>query len=77
MPDKMYSKYVLKIDDEPKKAKSGTVQEEEEDNDFEITQEVIDQIHKKFSGVSIEDARKIILEITSDMVTELKVGYMI
>jgi hypothetical protein len=73
MPHKMYSKYVLKIDDEPKKAKTGTVQEEDEDNDFEITNEVIEEIHKKFIGVAIEDAKKIILEITTELVTDLKV----
>lgn len=58
----------------PKKFKSGTVQEENEDldNDFEITNEVIDQIHQKFNGISIEDARKIILETTNELVTDLK-----
>ncbi len=75
MPDKMYSKYILKIDDEFKKAKTGTVQEEDEDNDFEITNEVIEEIHKKFTGVAIDDAKKIILEITTELVTDLKVTY--
>ena len=69
----MYNKYVLKIDDE-KKAKSGTVQEEswDLDNDLEISNEVIDQIHKKFSAISIEDARRIILETTNELVSDLK-----
>lgn len=74
MPDKMYSKYVLKIDDDPKKMKSGTVQEEDEDlnNDLEMNQELIDQIHSKFNNLTVEDARKIILEVTNDLVTDLK-----
>ncbi len=73
IPLKMYNKYVLKIDDE-KKAKSGTVQEEsgDLDNDLEISNEVIDQIHKKFSAISIEDARRIILETTNELVSDLK-----
>ncbi len=73
IPLKMYNKYVLKIDDE-KKAKSDTVQEEsgDLDNDLEISNEVIDQIHKKFSAISIEDARRIILETTNELVSDLK-----
>ena len=69
----MYLFYNEKI--QPKKAKSGTVQEEDEDNDLDLTQEVIDKIQEKFSGLSIDDARKIIVEITNELVTDLKASY--
>ena len=39
---------------------------------MEISNEVIDQIHKKFSAISIEDARRIILETTNELVSDLK-----
>lgn len=74
MSEQTYNKYVLKIDDDEEKIghKSGTVIEEDENQDFEIKQELIDQISEKFSGLSIEDARKIIFEVTNEMVTDLK-----
>ena len=38
-----------------------------------IGPQIAEQITKKFEGISIEDAKKIIYEVTNEMISELKV----
>ncbi len=39
----------------------------------ELKSELVEQIHQKFSGLTIEDAKKIIFQVTNSMVADLKV----
>ena len=68
MPEKIYKKYILKIEDEIKD------DDFEKAENIELKQEVIDQIHSRFEGVSIEDAKQIIFEVTNEIITDLKVN---
>ena len=45
----------------------------EKPENMQLNEEVITQIHQKFQGLSIEDAKKIIFEVTSELVNDLKV----
>lgn len=36
----------------------------------------MEQIHKKFDGLSIEDAKQIIFEVTNELVIDLKVNFL-
>jgi hypothetical protein len=41
---------------------------------MQLNEEVIQEIHEKFSDLSIEDAKKIIFEVTNELITDLKVN---
>jgi hypothetical protein len=41
---------------------------------IQLNQEIIEQITKKFEGISIEDAKKIIFQVTNEIVADLKVN---
>jgi len=40
---------------------------------MQLSDEVVAQIHDKFSRLNIEDAKRIIFEVTNELVSELKV----
>ena len=42
---------------------------------MQLSEEVVAQIHDKFSRLSIEDAKRIIFEVTNELVNELKVRF--
>lgn len=63
----IFFKQKLKADD------LGNIEEERGADTLKLTDEVIDEIQSRFAGISIDEARKIIFEVTNELVTELKV----
>ncbi len=43
-------------------------------DNIQLNQDVIEQITKKFDGISIEDAKKIIYQVTHELIVDLKVN---
>lgn len=71
MPEKMYKKYVLNLPDDPT-AEELAKRALENPAHMIIEEDVASQIKAKFSGISIEDAKKIIFEVTNELVNDLK-----
>lgn len=73
MPERMHNKYVLKLED-PEDMKSNENEESKEDSpeNIALSAELVEQINNKFVGISIEDAKKIIFEVTNELVDDLK-----
>jgi hypothetical protein len=67
MSEKIYRKYILKIDDDVKEE----IESDKAEN-IDLKQEVIDQIHSKFQGLSIEEAKQVIFEVTNEIIADLK-----
>ena len=47
-------------------------QEAEQMESIQLTQEVIEEIRSRFSDLSLEEAKRIIFEVTNDLVSGLK-----
>ncbi|CAF0817967.1 unnamed protein product [Brachionus calyciflorus] len=71
LPIEIYNKYILKIPDEPTEEEKKRKELENPDN-IELPDEVVEQIHDKFEGLTLDDAKKIIFEVTNELVNELK-----
>lgn len=71
MPEKMYNKYVLHIPDEPTPEELAQKALEKPEN-MVLSEEVVAQIQQKFGGLSVEEAKRIIFEVTNELVNELK-----
>jgi hypothetical protein len=41
---------------------------------IDLKPEVIEQIHAKFEGLSIDEAKQVIFEVTNDLIADLKVS---
>jgi hypothetical protein len=71
MPEKMHKKYVLNLPDDPTPEELASRALEDPEHMI-IEEDVVAQIKEKFSGISIEDAKKIIFEVTNELVNDLK-----
>ncbi|RNA24087.1 hypothetical protein BpHYR1_008910 [Brachionus plicatilis] len=71
LPIDLYEKYILKIPDEPDQEEK-LRQELENPENIVLSDEVLEQIHDKFEGLGLDEARNIIFQITNELVTELK-----
>lgn len=67
MSEKIYRKYVLKIDDDVK------LDDSDKAENIDLKPEVIEQIHAKFEGLSIDEAKQVIFEVTNDLIADLKI----
>lgn len=72
MPENQFNKYILKIPDEPTPEELERLELEKPEN-IQVPDKVIEQIHSKFDGLSLEEAKRIIFEVTNELVTDLKV----
>ncbi len=43
---------------------------------IEVNTEALNELHKRFEGISLDDAKRIILEVTNDLLADLKVVYL-
>ncbi len=41
---------------------------------MKLSDEVVAQIHDKFSGITIDEAKRVIFDVTNELVNELKVS---
>jgi len=74
LPEQFYNKYILKINDEPvPSTEKESIKSEITEALPEINKEIETQIKTMFDGLSVEDAKKIIYEVTTEMVADLKV----
>ena len=46
----------------------------ENPNSMQLSDEVVAQIHDKFSGITIDEAKRVIFDVTNELVNELKVS---
>jgi hypothetical protein len=69
LPENLHRKYILKINEEPASA-SDEIQNQGEQ--IKLTEEVESKIKSMFEGIKLEDARRIIYEVTNEMIGDLK-----
>lgn len=72
LPIEIFNKYILHLPDEPTEEEKKRMELQNSDN-IVLPDELIEQIRDKFDGLSLEDAKKIILEVTNDVIADLKV----
>lgn len=75
LPIDLYEKYILKIPEEPSEEEKLREELDKPEN-IVLPDEVLAQINDKFEGLSLDEAKKIIFEVTNEMVTELKVYFI-
>jgi hypothetical protein len=78
MPEDIYNRYILKIVPEDEHAEGAGLEDAADEQlradleNIEITREVVEEINTKFSDVTLEDAQKIIFEVTNELIADLK-----
>lgn len=77
LPDEMHRKFILKIPDEVPVSDEQLKEEAESPERvieaMDSNKELVDELQKRFEGISVEDAKRIILEVTNDLLADLKV----
>ena len=73
----MHRKFILKIPDEVPVSDEQLKEEAESPERvieaMDSNKELVDELQKRFEGISVEDAKRIILEVTNDLLADLKV----
>lgn len=72
LPIDLYERYILKIPEESSEEEK-LKEELEKPENIVLSEEIQAEIHDKFEGLGLDEAKKIIFEVTNELVAELKV----